>query len=904
MRGLKIIGFVVGGLLLLMVLAIAGVVVWVQNGDMRGVASWAVKKQGYDIAFDGPVSVKLFPSGDVSVGKVVVMGGDNKPMFSTDEAHVAWNWGGGLMPWNGLQVTKVDAKNPTITLVRGKDGVANWETYMAKEAKAEGKPEAEEASAGSLPLGMLAATQLDIVNLNATYNDALSGQKVVARDVNLNATTNGTKAVTKLNGTVNDQKVAGELNVDLASPDEIPLVAKLNGAGLTVAMDGRVREQKSFAGLVNAQTGNLKQTLAALLGKAPEQAPAAEFRLSGDVDVGAEVVKLRNFSTRLGELLQASGDVEIAMGDKPSAKGDIRVQGSNLRQLAELGLGAAQPTIPATSFDVSTKLTGQDAIELKDLKVSLGTLLTMAGQVKVVPQGKDQPDVDANVTINAGSLQALLKAVGQTGTFPTKPLAAKVNVKGRGGSYELKDLNAEVADVATLTGNVEVATGKDMSVSGKLAVAGDNIKTAAAGFGVDASAIPASAFKVQTSLSGKGTIKADDLVIDMPNLLQATGKVYVTPGSPLNVVADMDVSRLNATALGYCAVDVPTQTAAPTEKAPASNAAAAPWSDEKINVDALRTVAFDIKVDAKGIDCARAPMDSLTAHVTNTPSQMDIEGLSMVFKDGGNAKLSGKLEHAGTPALQLAVTTSKLRIENLAPVLKSKGVQLPVDTNAQFASRGDTTRQLARNLEGTLHLSADEGKLPYTNMLGSASNLAAMIQGSSATTPNNGSGDVDSMKARYSIQQGVATTDELTVATGNGAMTLVGTGSVDLPNWVIDYKLTPSLAAGSNALAIPVLVKGPLTAPSIGADPAFVSKLSGRLAGEALKGVLGKEAGKAAGGVLGGVISGQGITKEGVGTLLDAFGNKKKGAVSGTEVSPTGAPAKPTLNDVFKAFGR
>ena len=97
-------------------------------------------------------------------------------------------------------------------------------------------------------------------------------------------------------------------------------------------------------------------------------------------------------------------------------------------------------------------------------------------------------------------------------------------------------------------------------------------------------------------------------------------------------------------------------------------------------------------------------------------------------------------------------------------------------------------------------------------------------------------------------------------------------------------------------------MKGPLTAPKIGADPAFVSKLSGRLAGELLDGVIGKDAGKAVGGVLGGVISGQGISKESVGSLLGAFGKKNSPteAVSGSEA----APAKPTVQDLFKAFGQ
>ena len=906
MRVVKIAGFVIGGLLLLLVAAVAGVIAWVQNGDMRGVASWAVKKQGYDIAFDGPVSVKLWPKGEVNVGKVTVMGGDKKPMFETDDAQVIWTWGGGLTPWNGLQVNRVMANNPNVTLKRGKDGVANWDVYASKEEKAVAQADVKAGNGGGgLPLGMLAATQVDILNLNVVYEDAVAGQKVVAKTLNLNASTNGPEATTTLSGTVNDQKIDGELVVDVSDLQDVPLKAKLEGAGLAVAMDGRVREQKAFAGLVNAQTANLKATLDALLGKAPEQAPAASFRLGGDVDVGGEKLVFRNFSTKLGDLLQASGDAVVNMGDNPSASGNVKANGSNLRQLAELVLGAPQAGIPASGFNVSTQLAGDDAIELKDLQATVGTLASAAGNVKIVPQkGGQNPDIDAVLSVNTGNLRALGKAVGQGDALPAKALNAQATVKGRGDVFDISGLSATLENVAKVQGSARIVMAAQPEVTGKIAVEGGSVRDAAAAFGVSADALPASAFKIAASIEGKGTIKANDLVINLPQLLEATGKVAVTPGKPLNVLASLDVSRLNLTALGYCAVDVPTQTGAPTEAAPTSHASEAPWTDEKINVDMLRDVAFDVTMNAKGIDCKRVPMDSLAAHVSNTPSQLDIRKIDVAFADGGNAKLTGKLEHAGEPVLVLNATTSKLRVENLVPVLASKGVQLPIDTNAGFTSRGDTTRKLARNLDGTLSVAANEGKLPYTNLLGSASNIASLIQGTSATTPSNGNGDVDSLKARYTLRNGVATTDELTVATGNGAMTLKGEGTIDLPNWVLDYKLTPTLNAGSDALAIPVVAKGPLTAPKIGADPAFVSKISGKLAGEALKGVLGKEAGKAVGGVLGGVISGEGITKEGVGTLLGAFGKKKD--VSGTEAVSGTAPAsgKPTVQDLFKAFGQ
>lgn len=895
MRVWKIAAISLAALAGVSALALGGALYWVQNSDLSGVAAWAVKKQGYGVEFDGPVTLKLWPAGHLAMGKVVVKGADDKPMVSTDEAQLQWNWGTGMLPWKDVQITRIAAANPTVTLIRTKDGKANWDTYVASEDKiAAEATEVPVEQAQQLPLGMLAATQLDIVNLNARYEDAVSGQKIVAKNVSLNAATEGTEATTTLSGTVNDQDVKGRVVVDVADLETIPLQGKLEAAGLTVAMNGRVRNQQAFAGLVNAETANLKSTLAALLGKAPAQAPAAAFRLGGDVDVGGDNLILRNFSTRLGELLQASGDAEVHLGDTPSAKGDISVQGSNLRQLAELALGAEQPTIPASSFEVSTKLAGQDAVELEDLQASIGSLLRASGKVRIVPKG-DMPDVDATLNVNAPNFKNLLAAVGQEGVYPTKGLAVKTTVKGRGQTYEVKGLTAQLDDVASVKSDMTVTLGATPAVDGSFALDGSNLRSAAAGFGVEADALPETAFNIKAAVSGKGTLKIDDLAVNLPQLLEATGKGSIMMGKPTNVVASLDVKRLNLTALGYCAVDVPVETAAPSKDAPSASSSDAPWTDDKINVDALRGIAFDITVNAKGIDCKRLPMDSAVVKLFNTPSQLDVRDVSVNLKDGGALKLTGKLEHAGTPALVVNATTSKLRVEQLVPVLATKGVQLPLDTTAQFSSRGDTTRKLAQNLDGTLNVTATEGKLPYTNMMGAASNIARLVQGTSATAPSNGSGNVDSLKARYTIRQGVATTDELTVATGNGAMKLVGEGTVDLPAWIINYKLTPSLNAGDNMLAVPVVIKGALTAPNIGADPNFTAKVTGRLAGEALEGALGKEAGKAVGGALGGIISGQGITSSTVNDLFNAFGKKKQAPAAATpaatETTPTETPA-------------
>lgn len=892
MRVMKVVAIAAVAVAAAAVVAVVGGLVWVQNSDVGGLVRWGLEKQGYPVALQGPVRLKLWPHGQLTVGQVSVKGRAGSPLLDVDEARVGWDWGGGLTPWKGILLTELYAKNPTVVLTKDALGVANWN--VADKAP---EPDEDEAAAapvgegmGELPLGMVTSTRLDVENLNLTYDDKQAKRKVVAKNVNMTVSTSGTVAMTTLKGSVNNEAVDGAVQVDVADMDNVPVNAKVDAAGLNVLVDGKILKQESFAGQVNARTANLKQTLAALLGSAPAQAPASEFKLVGDMTVGGEKLELRNFETHVGDLLQASGDASVAMGDTPSAEGKVRVQGSNLRQLAELASGAAQPNVPASSFDLTTSLSGKDEIVLKDLRFALANLLTVAGNVTVVPPaGSTAMKADAALSLNAPNLQALAKSAGQTMQLPAQALGGKVVVKVRDGRYDLPTLNLTLADVANVQGKLSVFPGKQVEVDGDFKLAGSNVKAAAGAFGVSTANLPASAFKASASVHGKGTLTVDDLEIDLPQLLEASGKLDITPGSPLNVNGTVDVTKLNATALGPCAITPAVASSAKGDTASAASAnATSPWTDDPVDLSALRSVAFDVTLNVKGIDCARFPVSSASVKAVNTPSQLNLQKLDVNLPGGGSASMKAQLDHAGRPALSVEATTKALPVEQFLPAMKAKGVVLPVDMQARLDTQGASTRALAQNLGGSFSMESKQGKFPYTNLLGNVTGLANLLQrmasvsGSTPTgTASNGDGDVDSLVARYTIRQGVASTDELKLSTGNGAMVLVGSGTIDIGRWAIDYKLTPTIAIGGG-LAVPIVLNGPLTTPKIGPDTEFISKLSGRLTTEALKGVLnvGKEDAKGVGSAVGDILSGKGVTSETVGNLLGGF-------LGGKKASPT-----------------
>lgn len=888
---LKYAALGVAGVVAVTVAVAAGTLSYVQSSDLGGWARWAAAKNGVTLETGGPVRVTLFPYLEIKVEKFGVkdLAGGDGMLAHVDEARIRMAWGRGLTPWKGFVVQEVEAKNPTIALHRLKDGSANWELPVLDGDLAAKPAAAKSSSAGGMNLPMLAATKLSVANLNLTYDDQPAARKVVVKGMDVLADTEGLVATTRLQGTVNDQAVSGNLRVDMGNFENIPVNAKLDGAGLTLAVQGTIAAQKEFAGQVNVRTANLRSTLAALLGKAPAQAPADVFQLTGDMTGGADRVVLRNFNTSLGDLLKASGDIDVSLGGKPSAKGQLRVQGGNLRQLAELGTGSSQPALPASSFSLSTDLAGQDEIVLKKLVFTLGNLATLNGEVSVVPQPLK---LDATMSLNAASLRALAQAFGQAGNYPALPLNARMVLNGRGNTYTLKSFDAALADLAKVGGNATVTLAAQPEVEGKFALEGDNILATAKAFGIAAGAIPASPFKAGASVRGKGTLTVDDLSINLPQLLEATGKLAYTPGKPANLNGRVDVARLDATALGVCSKSAPVNTAAPTAAAAVPAAGASPWTSSPLDLTALQAFAMDIALDVKGLSCENFPASAASARIINTPSQLDVKDLNVVLPQNGSIGLSAVLRHAGTPALTLTLNAANVPVQELVPTLKAKGIELPLNAKADLSSSGASTRALAGNLAGTLQLSADKGRAPYTNLLGNINVIQNLLKGQ-ASVPANGNGLIDSFKASYILKDGVATAESFDLSTDNGSMVLTSSGTIDIGNWLINTTLTPKVTASDNAIEVPVLVKGPLTAPSIGADPSFVSKLTGRLAAEGLKSALGLDKGsaKGVGGVVGDMFSGKGVTKEGVGGLIEAFG--KKGKSTTDEASAT-QPSQPT----------
>jgi uncharacterized protein involved in outer membrane biogenesis len=894
------------GVLLVTFGGMGAAVWWVQNNDVRGLAAWGAARAGVPLVFDGPVTVQVWPQPMVQVRQVRLPGADGGPdVFRLAAGEVQATWGDGLLFWRGIALRNVSLTAPVLNVQVDAQGVGNWPHAMRAEAEAAAaagtSPKATPMDVGGM-LARISGAVLNVADLTVDYVNAQNGQTLKIREGTLQADTTGTTANTQLKALVNGAAVNGTLRADVADLEDVPLQLDFVGLGLTVKADGRVVRQQQFSGQVAARTDNVKATLTQLLGKAPAAAPAEAFRLSGDVAAGPERVAVRGFTASLGSLLQARGDAEVQLGDQPSATGDVAASGSNLRQLLALLSGTPQEGVPAVAFAAQAKLAGQDVIDVRDLRVTLADVLSLQGKATVKPQAGGAPEVAGTVQLQADNVSRLAKVMGLQGTFPAEPLRGQVQFAGK-DRWNVPGMTLTLGEgdsvLATLQAEGTFVPGPQPELNGKMALSGPQVVRLARGFGLATAGLPSSPFEVRATLQGQNAWELTDLVAQLPGLLEATGGLTWVPGTVPMLRGDLQVGLLNATAFGWCSAAAPTTPVAGGggKALPKAGAGASPWSDAPIDVRALRTLGVDVRLNVAKVVCGNVPVETARLKVLNTPSRLSVDDLNLGFAQGGTLTGSMQLDHATTPKLELALNGNQLALERFVPVLQTKGVQLPLDLKLELVTQGNSTQQLANGLAGKVMLTGDRGQIPYGQMLGNVAALERALRGV-AQPAGNGNGQVDSVRIVLVLREGVASTDTFDVSTNNGLMTLKGTGTVDVGAWAIDYVLTPNVAVDSG-LAVPVKVTGSLSAPQIGADPAFVQKLTSRLATEGVKSLLGldKTEAKGVGAAVGEVLQGN-LTGEGVQNLLGGFlGAKQPKApesVSPSDAaSPTGAAAPP-----------
>ena len=487
---MKILKYVLIGLGALVVLAIAGAVIFISTFDpnkYRGQIEQAVKERtGRTLKLAGDLKVALFPSLGADVSKVSLSErAADQEFVSVDSAHASV----AVLPLlhGDVVVDKIKVSGLKAHVVKDKSGKFNFDDLL--ETKKDEPQSAPAGGAKKEPQGQgkvaFDIAGLEIARSSVSYQDLASGQALELSDVALSTGRVAERA---------DGRLRFSASIKGAKP-ALDLKAQLDG-GYRVDLPAKTFAFSNVAGKV---AGTLdKDTLEATLAapridiapdKASGEAVTAQVQLKGErsIDVSLKLAGVKGSSKALeipsldavlsvsgagmpkAFKVPLSGSVRADL-EKQTADADLSSKFDESTIQAKLGLARFSP--PAYRFDVNVDKLNLDQYFPPKAKggAQAGGEPAKGGEAKGAAKEEDTPldfsalkDLDALGKLQVGALQAKglklanLKAdvKAANGRLDVSPHSANLYEGALSGALSLQASGNRMALKESLT-NVQV----------------------------------------------------------------------------------------------------------------------------------------------------------------------------------------------------------------------------------------------------------------------------------------------------------------------------------------------------------------------------------------------------------------------------------------------------------------
>jgi AsmA protein len=178
--------------------------------------------------------------------------------------------------------------------------------------------------------------------------------------------------------------------------------------------------------------------------------------------------------------------------------------------------------------------------------------------------------------------------------------------------------------------------------------------------------------------------------------------------------------------------------------------------------------------------------------------------------------------HGSVPALDLDENLAGIEVQPLlTDFAKLSRVAGRGDVTINVTARGDTTTALIGSLDGHAAFNLTNGAIQGVNLWSAISSAVALAERQSMPAKAGGnSTPFDAFKASADLTNGVATTKDLDIASGD--LRVTGQGTANLATEAVNYRVNAAIlkgAAAASALAnIPLLITGTMTSPSVRPD--------------------------------------------------------------------------------------
>ena len=143
------------------------------------------------------------------------------------------------------------------------------------------------------------------------------------------------------------------------------------------------------------------------------------------------------------------------------------------------------------------------------------------------------------------------------------------------------------------------------------------------------------------------------------------------------------------------------------------------------------------------------------------------------------------------------------------------------NVTVNVTAHGNTTAALISTLDGHAAVNIASGAIQGINLWGAVNSAVALVQRQALPAGSGGnSTPFDSFKASADLSNGVATTKDLDIASGD--LHVTGQGTANLATEAVNYRVNAAIlkgaGAGSALANIPLLITGTMTSPSVRPD--------------------------------------------------------------------------------------
>lgn len=509
----------------------------------------------------------------------------------------------------------------------------------------------------------------------------------------------------------------------------------------------------------------------------------------------------------------------------------LTVQGS-VANLARLGtLLSARHLPPLQDLNFSTRIadTGKPVPQISDLTLHVGPsdLSGVVAGLKIDQLAINAPVADQPIQMSAqgtfaGGPLRLAATLGPLAALTAGPFPLDVKGQVADGNFEVK---GAIANPQTLTG---VGLGIDAQMPDLATL------TPLAGRALPAIKSVALHAELNDATGGirRGVMLRNIKLTTAAGDLSGDAAVMLT--RPPTVTAQLASARIDADALMGAAgkpvqITRPPHAARPEKQAqagapppgkPAHGGAPPPakpssagglFSDKPLPFGLLRTANADVTLSLQDLHSGDTDYRAVTLHAVLRDGRLTVSPVSADLPGGPMIGMLRVDASGASPSIAVTVTAPGVEV---GPLLSAAG--LPgyasgkLEVRADLHGAGTSVRAIAAGLNGPVDLAMAGGTVDaallndlLADVLAKADLLGLIAHG--------GSTELRCFATRAVVRSGVATVDPLLLSTT--AMTVLGSGTVNLGAGTLDMTMRPQGRIGGTGLVVPVQVTGPIRSP-------------------------------------------------------------------------------------------